>query len=239
MGTFGSIKAEVRTIIIDLPTAVTNLVPTLVQRAIDDLQTDHNFRVMDTAATFATVVGVRNLIPAVPADFKEHRRKPYRLEFTGNIQPVYVAPDRTSIITTSFPGNQIDDAANGFPQAILETAHSDTGARSFAVYPLPDGNSDYVDGEYRIVVPYRRILPALVADGDTNWFTVNAEQYIINRAASDGFAIDWDEERMAIWLQKAESMKAKVIKKDKLSRLAATEVLVPHWQGVNDTDMEW
>ena len=47
MATFLELMTEVRGNIIDLPTFVTNNVPSYVNRAIRELQNKHNFKVME------------------------------------------------------------------------------------------------------------------------------------------------------------------------------------------------
>jgi hypothetical protein len=120
----------------------------------------------------------------------------------------------------------------GRPWVLIDgEAPADDGTRQWDIYPIPDGNSDYVDGEYRIKVPYWRYLPALVADGATNWFTENAEEYLVNKATAEAFALDWDENRMAIWEAKADIRYKEAVKQDKLYRVSAVRDFVPMKSG--------
>ena len=98
---------------------------------------------------------------------------------------------------------------------------------NFEVFPLPDGQSLYANGQYRIVVPYWKYLTALSASSDTNWFTANAEQWIVWKTASEAFFLDWDEERATFWAQKAAGARKEVIDLDKKYRLAGVRELVP------------
>jgi hypothetical protein len=100
----------------------------------------------------------------------------------------------------------------------------------FEVYPLPDGLSLYANssaGEYRIRVPYWKFLPALTGSG-TNWFTANAEEWIVFEATSDGFFMDHDEQRGTLWAQRASAKWADVLLADKRLRLSPVTHLVPN-----------
>jgi len=227
MATFLELQTEVRTAIIDLPTAVSNLVPTFVKRAVRSLQTDYNFRVMRALGSFVSTEGVR-ILGARPADWKEARGRPYRLGFNGSTSRVNWASSRAEVFAS------IAAQAVGIPRFILEAEETEAGVSNFELYPLADGNSDFGDGEYRIYVPYWKYLADLAADGSTNWFTVNAEEFIIHTASGYGFQYDWDENRMAVWRQTGEAFRRQVIKRDKLAVLSEVETLVPHWAGANE-----
>ena len=225
--TFGTIKAEVRTLIIDLPTAVTNLVPNFVNRAMRKLQEGHSFKVMETSVAYTTTLGDRTL-GVKPANFKDFRGEPWLITQAGDMRPLTWAADRYGLLLG------IDEGSEGVPMALLDGVQVDDGSGSWEVFPLPDGNSDWTSapaGEYRITVPYWRYLGELGADENTNWFTANAEQYLIYQAASDGFAADWDEERSMFWATKAAEQRADVLRADKRYRLSPVQDLVPHWQG--------
>lgn len=225
MANFLELQTEVRENLIDLPTVVTNSVPTLVKRAVERLHKKHNFKVMEAEQSYTTVLATRS-IGAVPADFRENRGAPYRIsDVDGHTTPLVMAPERTSII-----GAYTEDD-EGAPAALLDAIPSGLNVRNYHVFPLPDGNSDYSDGEYRIVVPYWKTLPVLSANGDTNWFTINADEWIVYTATAYGFIKDWDEERGVYWKQLATEVLGEVIKQDKKYRLSQVDTLVPHHEG--------
>lgn len=224
MGTFASIQARVETRVIDLPTAVQAEVPTLVNEAMRLIQQEHNFKAMEDELETITTVATR-VLTAIPARFKEFRGEPWYETDDGFIVRMVLASSREAIWV------EVDDEAEGFPRFLLDGLSDDAGTRNVEVYPLPDGNSDYGDGEYRITIPYWRYVPELSADADTNWFTVNAEEWLVEKATAEAFLIDWDEERAAMWLQKAEASKKRVVKLDKVSRVAHVRTLVPLWRG--------
>lgn len=228
MGTYSSIKARVVTRVIDLPSAVLAEVPILINEAIRDLQSQHNFKVMEGELSFVTTIGQR-VLGAVPyTTFKEYRGEPWFVRFTDGSIRYLTSPGAREAIW-----GLIDQDDVGFPQLILDGIPNDTNQRNFEVYPLPDGLSDYADGEYRVTIPYYRTIPDLVADGDSNWFTVNAERFIVEWATAKAFALDWDEQHSAVKMQEAELERRIVVKKDKTYRLAGVNEFVPHWRGVH------
>jgi hypothetical protein len=225
MMTFQELQAEVQVKVIDLPTVITTSVPTLVNRAIRTLQKRHNYKVMEAEAAFTTTLQTR-VLGAVPSDFKEFREVPYLVEDLGRVRIVNVAPTRRDALLFW------NDDDEGYPRELLDALPDGTGARNFEVFPLPDGQSDYVDGEYRVRVPYWRYLPNLIQTSDTNWFTVNAEEFVIFKAVAEAFAIDWDEQRSAVWEAKAEVKRREVEKEDKVYRLSSLLAVPIHTSGV-------
>lgn len=230
MANFGTLKSRVLARVIDAPAAVSGDVGALVNQAIRDAQDLHKYRVMETqTALLPTSVGVRQFA-AIPSDFKEYRtgEPPYLVRFDGRTLPLLVAPSREEALKVYAQGT-LDPDDKGEPQVLVEGDPSDDlGTRAWEVYPLPDGLSDWSDGEYRIVVPYWRYLPELSADADTNWFTENLEWYIVYQATGHAFLIDWDEERAAAWFQLAAGQRALGQKADKLARLAGLDTLIPY-----------
>ena len=236
MVTFSQLQADVRANVIDLPTEVTNRVPRLINKAIRKLERKHNFKVMEALASGTTAASTRALM-AVPADFKELRGNKawYVTEDQGNLQRIRIIKSKEALIPIA-----ISELAVGVPKVVLEgVPSSGLSVRNFEVYPLSDGLSDYGDGQYRVRIPYYKYLADLSADGDTNWFTENAEDWIINQATSEGFAMDWDEQRMTFWAQRAATEYNDVVKADKMQYLAGIETLVPHFEGDNDDDISW
>lgn len=229
MATFLQLQTRVRRRVIDAPAAVVAEVPDLINEALRTIQDLHSFRVMETLApVVVSVTGTRVLAP-VPSDFKEFRSFPYRIDFGGRQHEFISAPDRNTV------QGSYGTADTGAPEVITVSEPDDLGVRNWEIWPLSDLASDWGDGEYRIYVPYWRYLPPLVADGDTNWFTVNAGRWLIEQAVADAFAVDWDEERMAVWSQRAAGEFKKVVKRDKYAAIAGVDLLVPMWQGANQS----
>lgn len=217
---FAAIKSEVAVLLIDSPTAITTLSGSFVNRAIRKLQQKHNFKVMEAKQAYTTTTLVRTL-GTRPSNWKEPRGKPYYIEDTGGLREFVYAPSEADALAM-FGDNPSFDY--GSPRALLE----DDGADAFLIYPYPDALSDYADGEYRITVPYWKYLDALAGDADTNWFTSNAEQWIIYQSVSEGFFANEDEQRAQLWERRAMREYADVLLADKRRRLANVETFVPH-----------
>lgn len=225
MATFSELQTRVQRRVIDLPAAVQAEIPTLINEAMKQLQRRHNFKVMERVVSFTTVAGTQ-VLGAVPSDWKEWRDFPFHTENLGRSVPMSNANAQTG------PKMYYPTDAEGFPQIIVESEPIDeAGTRNFILWPIPDGNSDYDDGEYRITIPYWAYLPKLSDSSATNWFTVEAEEYLVNKATAEAFSLDWDEERMAVWSQLAESQAQQIILTDKRNRLAGVNTLVPHYKG--------
>lgn len=222
MATFLQLQNRVKTRLIDLPSAVEAEVPTLVNSAIREIEDRHHFKVMEaTTGQLTTTINTRTLSSAVPSDFKSLRGKPYLVENTGFTKPLLVTTAQENALDAYDVSGTIDV---GQPEVIVDPYFSDENStRTWEVYPAADGNSDWSDGEYRVVIPYWRYLTDLSADGDTNWFTTNAVEFILRWATAEGFFLNEEEERAAVWFQRAEQQVATVVKADKLYRLGATD----------------
>lgn len=224
MSSFLDLKNRVFTRVIDLSPAVQSEVPNLINDAIRSMQRKHNFRAMQQFVTFITTNG--NILAGSISDFKEYAdRGPYIRKENG----------ANSLMSAVLPGfDSVSDVTpidTGRPFYIANLLSSNLHDYDFFVRPIPDINSDWADGNYRIGLPYYRYLPKLVSDGDTNWFTENAEDYIVLKATAEAFAVDWDYDSMALWLQRAEDRYKEVRKVDMTNRLSATNELIPHWRG--------
>lgn len=231
MATYTELQERVQHIVIDLPTSVTAQVPTLVKEAIRKLQTKHSFKVCEALiGPSVTVVGTRTLV-AIPSNFIKWRKKPYRIEQNGKVTDLEWAVDRQSVereYGTAAGGEAVTADLSGNPRVLLVGEPSDElGTQNIEVYPLPDGDSLYSDGEYRIAIPYYKFLTTLSAGSSQNWFTNNAEEWICWSAAAEAFFLNWDEERGTMWMQKAAGQFQDVVLRDKHLRLSQVTELVP------------
>lgn len=228
MTTFAQIQSRVQQIVIDLPTAVTSQVPTLVNEALRGLQIKHDFHVCKATATFTTTEGTR-LLGAIPSDWNKIRGRPYLITDQGRTYELGYTEDRADAMreyATLIGGEANADDMEGEPRLLLRTEPTTTaGASNLEVYPLPDGLSLYANGEYRIHLPYWKFLPALSGSTDTNWFTVNCPEYLTYQAASDAFLLNWDEERAAVWAQRAANQFAEIVRRAKREKVAQLETL--------------
>lgn len=234
MASYSDIQTRIQRRVIDLPSAVTAEVPTLINEAMKRIQRRHNFKVMEAeTAVLTTTIATRTLsTAAVPSDFKEYRGSPYLTTNTGRFIELLTAANKNAV-QREFSVSDPDDI--GQPRVLLDGLPSDDdNTRNWAIYPYPDGQSDWSDGEYRVTIPYWKYVPALAADADSNWFTVEAEEYLIQEATSRAFGLDWDEERMAVYAQQAAVEEKDVKNTDKKMRLAGVNTFVPR-QDVHGT----
>lgn len=217
---YQQLQTNALTLVIDTPAAVQALMPTFVNWAVKKLEDKHNFKVMEYDATFTTTFGSR-IIGTRPADWKLPRGNPYYVEELGAGRELFYIPSKAEGVMKY--GDNVD-LDYGEPSLVYE----DDANNQFILYPYPDGVSDYADGEYRLVVPYWRYLPTLVNPTDTNWFTVNAEQYLIYQAVAEAFYANEDENRAQTWEVRAAKEYKDVVFRDKQRRLGEVQSLVPH-----------
>jgi hypothetical protein len=251
VGTYLELQTRVQTRLIDLPTAVQAEVPQLVNEALYELQSRHNFKVMERELFTYTQVFNRTLqtgtpstaqsplftwpqsstiAPQVtPSTLKEWRgRAIYVLYSDGTPRFVNVTAQRTDIYSAYTEWDP------SFPSVILDSIPSDNANdRTLEVYPLPDGLSDWPDGEYRLLLPYYGFLPALSANSDSNWLTTNphGERFIIAAATAEGFALDWDTQNEQKWKAKSELEYKYCVMQDKKYRLGEVNELAIHSRG--------
>jgi len=238
MATFTELQTEVATNLIDVPTAVSALIPTYLNRAMKTLQTRHNFEVMKAATAVLVTAPATRVLVATPADFKEFRLDPvtgvgpYVIHASGDIQELQIGQSRAAVefdVTTDAGGEADPALTIGPPQMVLRSEPtSEAGASNLEVWPLSDSLSLYADGEYRIRVPYWKYLTALSAGGDTNWFTTNAEEWLLLQATAYGFFTNEDEERATMWTQRAAEKLQEAINRDKRLQVSRIQTLVPH-----------
>lgn len=217
--TYAELQTEVQTILIDTPPAIIALTGKFINRAIRKLQTKHNFKAMEAVLEAPTTLFTRELV-ARPSDWKEARNKPFYTEF-GQVYEMRIGDIDMEAQSRFGTDAELDF---GPPRLLIE--NEATGA--LEVYPFPDGAADSATGEYTITIPYWKYLPELAGDASTNWFTTNAEEYIIYRAAGFGFYTNEDEDRGDKWFRLASGEFADVVRADKQRRLANTDTLVPH-----------
>lgn len=226
MSTFANIQTSVRQLVIDLPPTVQQSIPRLVNNAIRSIQRKYNFTAMEGEDQIITTPGppfsTRNI-----ARFKEYQDKGpflYRSQSKGSKLAVGLFSEINTVLQTT----QVDS-----PQFLISSLDGSTNIMTFYVIPYTDSNSDFDDGNYRIIIPYYSYTADLVNDDDTNWFTNNADDYIIYKAVGEAFGLDWDYNSMALWLQRAEEKFKEVKLADKYRRLGAIDTLVPNWEGAN------
>lgn len=224
MSTFQEIQDNVASHVIDTPPSTLALIPVFVKRAHKALMVEHNFKVMEAKTASLVTVAGSHILAAVPGDFKEVRSVPYLLRNDGTTKPLAWAESEAAILS-AFSLTDTNDT--GEPRALLDgEPTSVAGARSFLVYPFSDTGSDWGDGQYRIVVPYWKFLPALSSGADVDWFTTNADEYLEYRATFFAFIDDWDESRAQVADTIAQAKRREAISADKRYRMAGVDTLV-------------
>lgn len=216
MATFAQIKARVERYLIDLPEGVDDEINGWVNEGVRTAQERHSFRVMEATAQFTTTAGTQALTK--PADWKEMRVFPW-LDEDGETKEIRWAPSHSEMVRAYDVDADIDIGA---PEYILET---DT---QLIIYPIPDDNSLNTDGNYIINVPYWKYLAELSADADTNFFTETMEDYCVFFAVSEGMVFNREEDRAAVYVNKAAGKFNQAVRLDKRSRLPRRLTLAPN-----------
>jgi len=212
---FGQLKSAVQADVIDVPTALVAEVGNLVNRAIRVAQELHNFKCMEATSEYVTVPSTRSLT-TLPTNWKASRGLPWTRDDDGTTNEIgWLTDDLDAVRSFSID----PDVDIGAPAYLLETTSS------LDLYPFSDSMSDWTDGEYRINVPYWAYLNELSDDSDSNWFTQNAEWFIIWQAASDAIDFNVWAERVQNRQQKAAAELARVIKVDKQNRIGRNLIL--------------
>lgn len=233
---FSDIQTRVQSNVIDLPSAVVANVPTYINRAIRSAERRYNFKYMEQSATFLTTTLVTSLTNqdgvsgSTIKNFKEFLgRGPYLLQQNANAKQLYVVNEdrealQTFTLNTTYPDR---------PQFIELTSLDNNQTATFLVYPYPDTNSDWADGNYRIIIPYVAYSATLVGAADTNWLVVNGDDYIEEAASALAFQANHDYQNMQVWASMADKHWQEIKKADKLRRLSGTDTLVPQFDGAN------
>ena len=216
--TFLNLQDRAKVYILDLPTDVVSELPSLINDAIRAIQKGHNFRAMEASTSFTTSEGSHTL--GQITDLKEVRDLPWLEHGDGGNDELDWAQSKSQIIR-EFAINAATDKSN--PAVILE-ADADG---NFEVYPFPDSNSLWGDGDYRVHLPYWKYLADLSADGSSNWFTDNADLYVLYSAVSRAFALNFDEDRAERWALRAAQEQGAAVKADKRSRLTRRFTITP------------
>ena len=191
-------------------------IPGAINRAIRIAQEHQLFRSTVVLASFTTTLATRAL-GNKPADWRQRRANPYLLTDTDDAQiEIQWLPDEQEDIRLFSQSTSLD---KGQPLFIQERV------TDFAVFPFPDGESDYSGGEYRVKIPYHKWFTDLSAASDSNWLTDNAEDMIVWAAAGDIlFDIPGQEQRAVAWMFGPEPKRAPISRADReLRRVISQE----------------
>lgn len=206
-----TIRQRVESYLIDLPQATQDLIDHWINRAVRVAEDDHNFRHMNAELDFTTAEA-RNL-GSKPDDWKERRAYPWLHRGDGGSEEILWAASKSQMIR---------DYAEDDPNDIGEPRHILELETAFEVYPLPDTNSLWDDGHYRVKLPYWAYTSDLVQDSDANWFTRNADDYLTFYAVGEGMIFNREEERASIYVQKATAEYRRIVRVEKRGRMPRT-----------------
>ena len=210
-----------------LPESLLLEIPDIINQQIRRAVDMHTWRCTETEVVRTTSAGVRTL-GIYPTDWRRQRSRPYLLSNTGGITLLEWLPSE-------------EEARRRYSEAVTAVGapcHLLDRATDVAVYPFSGGASDYVDLEYRVHIPYYGYLAALVAGTDTNWFTVNAENFCVYAAVGEIFArlgrpqaVDYlftDEARVAREpVTQADREFSRLVRSAKLERAGTDLTFVP------------
>lgn len=220
--TFGTIQSRVQTRLIDVSSAVTGEIPTLVNEGIEFLVSLKNWSAMKSefagntqpAPSIAPGSLSQHVIGTIPGDWKEPNGNPYYQRQDGTVRTIVWAPagQREYTYRAYAP---LDPFSKGAPRLALlsdpvtddsQSSDPDATTMNIEIYPYSDSLSDWTTspvGEYRVHVPYWAYPAALSAQSDHNWFTDQGAQFLIDFATYRGFTLDWDEQRAGFWKMEA------------------------------------
>lgn len=220
MATLSELRARVRRYIIDVPDDTDTELDNWINEALIHAQDQHNFRFQRAEMSEETASGTRKLADK-PADWKEARSDPWLHTGTGEAELIKWAVSQEQMRGLY---SQDDSDDTGQPTFVLETP------TEFEVYPFPDDNSLWGNGNYRIIIPYWKYLDELSADGDSNEITNDrtGERFVVFGAVAEAFLFNLDEERGRIWMQRAAQELQRLVSRDKRSYLHRDVTLVPH-----------
>lgn len=214
------IEGHVTGYLLDVVASTNLLVVDLINKAVTAAERrPHNFRFMETQAQYTTGADVQ-LLSARPALWKKDRMKPWlSLNDGTRVELEWVSEQEA---WRWYPLTTAPTTDNGQPLEILVTDEN------LYVYPEPGGESDWGDGDYRVVIPYYTFSEELVtSSNETNWWTDNAPWYLIFYAVAEGMVRNREENRAAIYASKAEKEYQEARMHDGRSKLPDRLSLVP------------
>lgn len=226
MPTFATLKTRVQARLIDVTPTITTEISELINSAIRAAEDLYNYKIMRAELAYTTTIGDHRLPDtgtSIPTDWKESRADPYLRMGEAGIQGTkriaWAASEEEMVKLFS------KDDPNDKGQSIFVYEKFEDGI--FEVYPFPDGQSQWTDGEYRIVIPYWKMLPELADDADENWFTTNMDAYIKAEATAQGFLLNWDEERASVYLRLSEKERRSAEAKEAKTKIPRNITLIP------------
>ena len=205
--------------LLDEVASTSTLVPDFTNKAIYDAERrGYNFKHMETTLAVTTVEDTQ-VLASRPALWKRGRLRPSLSRFDGGRKELDWTDEQEA--WRWYPLATAPTTDNGQPEVILVTE------TELLVYPEPDGESDWADGDYRLVIPYYARSADLADDADTNWWTINAPWYVIFQAVSTAMVRNREEQRAGMYAQLAEKEYQTARRQDLQMKLPERLTLVP------------
>lgn len=230
MATFATLKTKVQRRVADVTVGLTAEIGDLINEARIEVMDRTNFSWMKAEVDFTTLLNTRTL-GVTPADWKQWRERPYWVEDNQG-----QTHQMLSVRSEATAEDAVETERVGSPQYLVRGMETPTtDASSLLIYPLPNGLSDYSDGEYRVKVPYYKYLALMTADGDEDAMSLDAGlvRFIIDWACKLAYELDWNEKRASYYEGTAEKTWARMKRRNGLKVLSGINTLVPH-QGADD-----
>lgn len=190
---------------IDLPAAVSAESQQLIEDAHRILQELHSFGVMrrresrTTTAEDPSLGMINDAGGGVGSNFKDYidGEKPFYTDDDGVTRHLQISYNEGEV-RRAF--SQSTTLGLGPPRVLLHTiADEDTdypGEAEWKLYPIPDGLANTSTGEYTVQIPYFRYLDA---PSTSDWFTVNAELFLLDAATAEAFKLNQDEAKFLLY----------------------------------------
>jgi len=190
MPDFSTLQTTVQTRVIDVLSEVNLAIPGWLNLGVKVAESRHNFNHMRKEHSVVTTVS-SNALGSFPTGWKARRNKPY-IVYNARGTSVIDWLDSEGEIVTRFQEGDPNDI--GTPKYIW-----DDPSDVLEVFPAANNLSDYSDGNWRLTLPYWGKTTELVNPTDTNWFTDNADEYLINFALANAFLMMREEERALVF----------------------------------------
>lgn len=208
MATFLQIKTEIQDTLARTDATVTGKIGGWVNRRQRLAANRHNFLFLRNQDSRATVVDTQEY--TLPANFKDD------IQFFIQKTTEYVPLEIRSLVEML---RLYSPDTKGEPRYItFEFTEKD-----FRVWPPKP------DAVYTINIVYYRWPPDLSDNGDTNWFTDNADVMLVAGAVADGLWFLGAEQDAGPWEQRYEAEFQRVKTYDQERQLPQFGVLVPRW----------
>lgn len=225
MTTLSQIQSRVEDVVLELGSDAAGRVSPEILEAMKEIEEAHGFLHMEQTQEIVTVEDARDHASyAKDALFLRTRMdaRPVLVDGTGATRKIdwLISKDDEVDLYSDDPVDK------GAPKHLYETA------TAWRIFPYPDALAPsgtlFSDGNWRVRIPcfYRIAQPG--TPSGSNWWTDNAEQYLVHRAAARVLAFNRDWEEAALVQGEATVQQQRLIANDKRQRLAKQRLLRPN-----------